>query len=86
MHKKNDFGQGFSPFLFLYRIRKEDSYVIDLADIIDKNELLTMIRNSNSKVKENFDLRKLGTVLQNKSLIALNESGIDLNAILPMLK
>jgi hypothetical protein len=83
MHKKNDFGHGFSPFLF--RIRKEDSYVIDLADIID-NELLTMIRNSNSKVKENFDLRKPDTVLQNKSLIVLNESGIDLNAILPMLK
>jgi len=64
----------------------EDSYVIDFADIIDKNELIAMIRNSYSKFKENFDLRKLGTVLQNKSLVALNESGIDLDAILPMLK
>jgi len=64
----------------------EDSYVIDLADIIDRNELMTMIRNSYSKFKEKFDLRKIGTVLQNKSLIALDESGIDTDAILPMLK
>ena len=64
----------------------EDSYVIDLPDVIDKNELLTMIRNSYSKFKEKFDLRKFGTVLQNKSLIPLDESGIDLNAILPLLK
>jgi hypothetical protein len=64
----------------------EDSYVIDLGDIIDRNELLTMIRNSYSKFKEKFDLRKFGTVLQDKSLIALNESTIDLNAILPLLK
>ena len=64
----------------------EDSYVIDLVDIIDKNELLTMIRNSYSKFKEKFDLRKFGTPLGNKSLIPLDESGIDLNAILPLLK
>jgi len=63
----------------------EDSYVIDLDDKIDKNELLTMIRNSYSKFKEGFDLRKLGTVLQNKSLSNLNENSIDLNAILPLL-
>lgn len=63
-----------------------DSYVIDLADIIDKNELLTMIRNSYSKFKEKFDMRKLGTVLQDKSLKALDETRIDLNAILPLLK
>jgi hypothetical protein len=62
-----------------------DSYVIDLTDIIDKNELLTMIRNSYSKFKEKFDMRKLGTVLQEKSLRALNESMIDLDAILPLL-
>ena len=64
----------------------EDSYVIDLADKIDKNELLTMIRNSFSKVKEKFDLRKFGTVLQNKSLSALDETKIDLGAILPLLE
>src|ERR1700712_1595051 len=33
----------------------EDSYVIDLEDMVDKNELLTMIRNSYSKFKEKFD-------------------------------
>ena len=64
----------------------EDSYVIDLADIIDRNELMTMIRNSYSKFKEKFDLRKIGTVLQNRSLIALDESGINIDEILPMLK
>ena len=64
----------------------EDSYVIDLADKIDKNELLTMIRNSYSKFKEKFDLRKLGTVLQDKSIGALDETKIDLDAILPLLQ
>ena len=64
----------------------EDSYVIDLADEIDKGELLTMIRNSYSKFKEKFDLRKLGTVLQNKSLTALDETKIDFEAILPLLE
>ena len=63
-----------------------DSYVIDLADIIDKNELLTMIRNSHSKFKEKFDMRKLGTVLQDTSLRALDVANIDLDAILPLLK
>jgi hypothetical protein len=63
-----------------------DSYVIDLADVIDENELLTMIRNSYSKFKEKFDIRKSGTVLQHKSLSPLNESGIDLDSILPLLK
>jgi hypothetical protein len=64
----------------------EDSYVIDLPDIIDKNELRTLIRNSYSKFKETFDLRKLGTVLHNKSLMTLDESSIDFDAILPLLK
>lgn len=64
----------------------EDSYVIDLEDIIDKNELLTMIRNSYSKFKEKFDLRKLSTVLRNKSLMALDETKIDLDPILLLLK
>jgi hypothetical protein len=64
----------------------EDSYVIDLADIIDKNELLTMIRNSYSKFKERFDLRKLGTVLQDKTLRPLDETQINLDAILPLLE
>ena len=63
----------------------EDSYVIDLADVIDKNELLTMIRNSYSKFKEKFDLRKSGTILQGRTLAPLEESNIDLDAILPLL-
>ena len=64
----------------------ENSYVIDMVDIIDKNELLKMIRNSYSQFKEKFDLRKSGTMLQNKSLKALDETEIDLDAILPLLK
>jgi hypothetical protein len=63
----------------------EDSYVIDLADVIDKNELLRMIRNSYSKFKEKFDLRKLSTVLQDRSLNALDETKIELDAILLLL-
>ena len=64
----------------------EDSYVIDLADVIDKHELLAMIRNSYSKFKEKYDLRKFGTILQAKSLKALDEDNLDLDAILPLLK
>lgn len=63
----------------------EDSYVIDFEEVIDKQELLTMIRNSFSKFKEKFDLRKLSTVLQSRSLMPLNESMINIEAILPML-
>lgn len=64
----------------------EDSYVIDLADVIDKRELLTMIRNSYSKFKEKFELRKSGTVLWDKSLSLLDESKLDLDSILPLLE
>ncbi|MDP4283366.1 MAG: hypothetical protein Q8891_03010 [Bacteroidota bacterium] len=64
----------------------EDSYVIDLADIIDKNELLNMVRNSYSKFRDKFDLRKLGTILSDKSLRTLEENKIDLDAMLPLLK
>ena len=64
----------------------EDSYVIDLPDIIDKNEVLTMIRNSFSKFKEKFDFRKLSTVLSNKSLLPLDESKCGIDAVLEMLK
>ncbi len=63
----------------------EDSYVIDLADTIDKNELVTMIRNSFSKFKEKFDLRKFGTILQDRTLAPLEESKIDFDAMLPLL-
>lgn len=62
----------------------EDSYVIDLEEVIDKHELLRMIRNSFSKFKERFDLRKLGTVLEDKTLRSLDETQINLDAILPL--
>ncbi|MEP7255651.1 MAG: hypothetical protein ABI666_07725 [Ferruginibacter sp.] len=62
-----------------------DSYVIDLADIIDKNELQTMIKNTYNKFKEKFDFRKLGTVLQNKSLIPFDEKMYELDPILLLL-
>lgn len=63
----------------------EDSYVIDLADVIDKNELHIMIRNSYNKFKEKFDFRKLGTMLQNKTLIPFDEKMYDLDPILLLL-
>jgi uncharacterized protein YajQ (UPF0234 family) len=63
----------------------EDSYVIDLEDVIDRNELHTMIRNSFSKFKEKFDLRKLGTVLHDKTLVTIDETKYDLGPVLALL-
>ena len=63
----------------------EDSYVIDLEHVIDRQELLRMIRNSYSKFKERFDLRKPGTVIQDKTLRPLDETQINFDAILPLL-
>ena len=63
----------------------EDSYVIDLDDVIDRNELHSMIRNSYSKFKEKFDLRKLGTVLQDKTLVTIDETKYELDAVLKLL-
>lgn len=63
----------------------EDSYVIDLADRVDRNEILKMIRNSFSKFNEKFEFRKLGTVLEHKKLKPLNEAGINVDAIVPLL-
>ena len=64
----------------------EDSYVIDLADKIDKHELLNMIRNSYSKFRDKFEFRKSATVLWDKSLAPLEESKLNLDAILPLLE
>ncbi len=64
----------------------EDSYVIDLQDIIDKNELHTMLRNSYSKCKEKFDFKKLSTVLWNESLPAFDEKKYDLDPALFLLQ
>ena len=63
----------------------QDTYVIDLDDVIDKNELFSMIQNAYSKFSEKFDLRKLGTVLQNSSLRALEEEEMNLDSLLPQL-
>jgi hypothetical protein len=64
----------------------EHSYVIDFDEIIDKNELLKMFRNSFSNFEEKFEFRKLGTILQNEKLRQMDETLIDLDAILPLLK
>jgi hypothetical protein len=64
----------------------EDSYVIDLQDIIDKNELQRMIRNSYSKFKEKYEFKKLATVLRDKSLLPFDETKYDLDPILLLLQ
>ena len=46
----------------------ENSYVIDFEELINKQELHTMISNTYTLFKEKFDLRKLGTLLHNKTL------------------
>ncbi|HEV8269781.1 MAG TPA: hypothetical protein VGQ04_00675 [Chitinophagaceae bacterium] len=64
----------------------EDSYVIDLPDIIDRSELQRMIRNSYSKFKEKFEFKKLGTVLRDKSLLPFDETKYDLDPVLELLR
>ena len=64
----------------------EDSYVIDLADEVDREEMQTMIKNTYSKFKEKFDFKKLGTLLQNISLIPFNEKTYDLEPVLLLIK
>ena len=64
----------------------EDSYVIDLDDVIDRAELLVMIGNSFTKFNEHFDFRKLGTLVQNSSISPLNETMMDLDPILLLLQ
>ena len=63
----------------------ENSYVIDLEDKIDKNELLRMLRNAYTKFDEKFQVRKIGTLLKDASLTPLDESSINVDAILPLL-
>jgi hypothetical protein len=64
----------------------EDSYVIDLEDVIDKNEILRMIRNTYSKFTEKFDFRKLGTLFNDRTLPPLDESKINVEALIPLLQ
>ncbi len=63
----------------------DNSYVIDLDEVIDEKELLSMIRNTYNQFKERFDMRKLGTVLQDITLKPLEENKIYVESILPML-
>jgi len=63
----------------------EDSYVIDFEDVVDKNEVSRMLRNTYSKFTEKFDFRKIGTALRNRSIRTLNESAVDVDAIIPLL-
>ena len=64
----------------------ENSYVIDLQDMIDLNELHTMIRNSYSLFNEKFEIRKLTTVLRNKTLLTVDVAAYDLELVLQLLK
>jgi hypothetical protein len=63
----------------------QDSYVIDLDDTIDAVEVHRMIKNSYSKFKEKFDLRKLGTILQKASMHPFDETKMDISEILHFL-
>ena len=63
----------------------EHSYVIDFDEVIDKTELLKMLRNSFAGFEEKFEFRKLGTILQNENLRPLDETVIDLDSIIPLL-
>ena len=64
----------------------EHSYVIDLDDLIDMNELKKMIKNSFSNFNEKFEFRKLGTIVQNTRLNPLDETKLDLHEVLHLLK
>ncbi|MBK8521102.1 MAG: hypothetical protein WAT20_10985 [Ferruginibacter sp.] len=64
----------------------EHSYVMDFDEVIDKNELLKMLRNSFANFEEKFEFRKLGTILQNENLRPPDETVIDLDHIIPLLK
>jgi hypothetical protein len=94
MRKRNSIKKGIAcRFTCIFKIDGafvleyigENSYVIDFEDLIDRAELLKMIRNAFAKFNEKFDFRKMGTVLADTSLSPLNESNIDLDAILPLL-
>ena len=63
----------------------ENSYVIDIEEVIDKKELHTMIRNTYALFKEKFDVRKLATMLQNKSLKMVDETKYDLDPVISLL-
>jgi hypothetical protein len=63
----------------------EHSYVIDFDEVINKTELVNMIRNSFAQFNEKFEFRKLGTVLYGHSLVPIDENALDLDEILPLM-
>jgi hypothetical protein len=63
----------------------EDSYVIDMADMIDKKELVTMISNSYSKFEAEFDKRKFTTAFISYRLSPFYVDKVDFDAIIPLL-
>lgn len=63
----------------------EHSYVIDFDEVINKTELVNMIRNSFAHFNEKFEFRKLGTILHDQSLVPIDENALDLDTILPLL-
>jgi hypothetical protein len=64
----------------------EDSYVIDLTDNVDRNELVTMITNSYGKFEAEFNKRKFTTAFISYTLSPFNVHGVDFGAILPLLE
>ena len=63
----------------------QDSYVIDLEDRIDANEVWKMIKNSYTKYKEKYEFKRLGTVLQNTPLAPFDETMYDIGEIISFL-
>jgi hypothetical protein len=63
----------------------QDSYVIDLEDKIDAAEVHRMIKNSFSKFREKYELRKLGTALYDTPLKSFDETKLDIADILSFL-
>jgi hypothetical protein len=64
----------------------EHFYFIGFDEIIDKNELLKIFRNSFANFEEKFEFRKLGTILQNEKLRPMDETVIELDSIIQLLK
>jgi len=63
----------------------EDSYVIDLADKVDRQEVTRMITNSYGKFEAEFNKRKFTTAFINYTLYPFDINNVDLDAILPLL-
>ena len=63
----------------------QDSYVIDLDDVVEADEVRRMIKNSYSKFKEKYNFKRLGTVLQDIELGEYNEQILDVEEIVGFL-